>query len=136
MSSILVFYDWNKIDQQSRNSVPRTLRIISLVLSGITTPDSYTSPDYYILQHSYKGSSFLANSDKLLRFIRSPQSNSFDIPIVQYVYLASLRRYADYMVNKQTTLSLLESPLSMEVIKTNKLLRIEDGIIHFKLEKF
>ena len=111
------------------------MAIITIVLED-TIPQNNRTLASKLSHVNFKGQSFLVNPAKLLRFIRSHQSNNLQPEIVQYVYLASFRRYSDYLVTNQTTLNLLESPVGTEVILKNKLLSIKDSQIVFKLEKF
>lgn len=131
----MVFYDWNKIEYYGNRKVSETLHIIKAVLEKRFTPINRRDPLVLAFSKTtFKGQSFIINEKKLLQFIQK-YSHIYTINIIEYVYLASFRRYADYLATKQTTLNLLESPLSMEVINRNKLLKVENNNIHFLLEK-
>jgi uncharacterized protein (DUF924 family) len=79
----------------------------------------------------FSGQSFLQNPEILFdnAYKYSPKE------IVQYLALASFRRYSEYLATQKTTLSLLESPLGIDKIKQNRLLDIDIfNEIHFLYE--
>ena len=79
----------------------------------------------------YSGDSFLINPKLLLR----NRKNHKDIHIVEYIGLASLRNYSDYVVTSNKTLDLLACVGKEDLIKNNSLLHIADGKVYFKYEE-
>ena len=58
-----------------------------------------------------------------------------DKEVAEYAGVASFRNYHYYVNSKDTTLGLLECPISEEIIKANRLLEIKEGRIHFLFEE-
>jgi len=58
-----------------------------------------------------------------------------DKEIAQYAGIASLRNYFDYQSRKDTTLDLLHYTGEEDIIKQNRLLRIENDRVHFLFEE-
>jgi hypothetical protein len=51
-----------------------------------------------------------------------------------YVMIASYRNYLHYKTTGDTTLQLIHIPFFTKLINNNRMLRMEDGVIHFKFE--
>ncbi len=58
-----------------------------------------------------------------------------DVEIAQYAGIASLRNYFDYQSKKDTTLDLLNFTGKQDILTKNRLLRVENGRIHFLFEE-
>jgi hypothetical protein len=58
-----------------------------------------------------------------------------DKEVAEYAGVASFRNYHNYVNSKDTTLDLLECPISEDIIKANRLLKIKEGRIHFMFEE-
>ena len=94
-------------------------------------PRNLYDPLYNYYYDDFSGESFLLRPTILLHeaFRYRPKE------VAQYIGLASFRNYAHYCVTRDTTLDLLHSPVHEDIINKNRLLRIENGRIHFLYEK-
>ena len=72
----------------------------------------------------------LINPEKLL----VERKNYSSIEASMYVMIASFRNYLHYKTTGDTTLQLIHIPFFTKLINNNRLLRMEDGVIHFKFE--
>ena len=54
--------------------------------------------------------------------------------IMQYFSLASRRSFAKYVHGRTTTLDFFHANVEEDAIDNNRLLTLEDGLIHFKYE--
>ena len=66
-------------------------------------------------------------------FEKSPQFS--DREWAEYIAVASYRNLNSYYENRKTTLDLLHNPVPEVIINNNRLLKIENGVIHFRFEK-
>jgi hypothetical protein len=96
------------------------------------TPKSRYDPLYRLKQFDFTGDSYLLDPHSLLLWGRVEASLK---EIADYIGLASLRKYSEYLTTNDAGLDILHSPLSEEQIKQNRLLSIENGRIRFKYEE-
>ena len=83
-------------------------------------------------KHKFSGKSYLLNAKQLLETGRTFS----DKEVAEYAGVGrSFRNYHDYVNTKDTTLGLLECPISEDILKNNRLLDIRDGRIHFLFEE-
>ena len=54
--------------------------------------------------------------------------------IMQYISLASFRSFVKYVHGRTTTLDFFHSNVKEDAIDNNRLLTLEDGLIHIKYE--
>ncbi len=94
-------------------------------------PQSVRDPVYNYYYTDWSGSSFLADPWALWENHKGYTAKE----VAEYIGLASYRSYAHYSATRDLTLDLLHSPLSEKTINSNRLLRIEDGRVHFLFEK-
>lgn len=107
------------------------MRLIYYV-TNLPTPNNKDDPYYNYSKTNWSGTSFLVHPERLFAIPKS----EYDLKeLAEYVGLASLRNYAEYKVYKKTTLDLVKSPLPEDTLKTNRLLEVRDGKIHFLLEE-
>ena len=76
------------------------------------------------------GDSFLVNPEELLREAKKYGYMSASL----YIMVASYRNYLYYKKTGRTSLELIHLPFVEEIINKNRLLRMKDGVIHFKFE--
>ena len=82
-------------------------------------------------KHKFGGKSYLLNAKQLLETGRTFS----DKEVAEYAGVASFRNYHDYVNTKDTTLGLLECPISEDILKNNRLLEIKEGRIHIMFEE-
>jgi len=94
-------------------------------------PENKYDKLYKYAQKSYVGGSFLLHPDVLLY---NAYKHSYR-EIGQYLALASLRPFADYITTGETTLDLTVCEVPVELFTENSLLRIEDNKVYFLYEE-
>ena len=126
-----MFFDWNKIYKKTDGSVGSLFLVIKM-LAYKEVPSNFNDKIIPYYGKDYGGVSFLLCPKVLM-------DNAFRYShkeVVQYVALASYRKYADYLTSGNLTLPLVESPLDENKIKQNRLLQLDEyDNIHFKYEK-
>mgnify|MGYP003959517169 CR=1 FL=1 len=126
----MLFYDWKKMFEAAEGS-PLALFIIFKMLATDAVPrNKYDDIYKYAGKHFY-GESFLIHPDVLLHSCHKHEYRE----IAQYLAVASMRPYADYLTTGETTLDLLQCEIEQEYFEDNSLLRIEDGKVHFLYEE-
>lgn len=125
----MIFYSWKKIVQLAGLNSRKIILAIRCLNGEV--PKNRFDPLYRYYIKDLKGPSFLLNPTRLI------EETAYYKPreIAEYVGLASFRNYANYTTLKDTTLDLLHSPVSHSLINKNRLLRIDNGKIHFLFEE-
>lgn len=126
----MLFYNWEKILRESKGSVKDIMTILNILTYKLPPVNRYDRK-FKFWTKSFYGNSFLVNPKPI--FIQRRRYS--DSELVQYAGIASLRNYFEYQKNKDTTLDLLHFTGNEDSIKNNRLLRIEDGRIHFLFEE-
>ena len=126
----MILFNWEKIKTESKYKVGDILTILH-ILTYKLPPVNKNDRIYKYWQKSFHGHSFLVNPECL--FIQRRRYS--DSEIAQYAGIASLRNYYEYQKTKDTTLDLLYFSGKIEVINKNRLLRVENGRIHFLFEE-
>jgi len=126
----MFLFDWQKVYDSAECNVSRCNMIMEMLINKQTPRNKYDRI-YKFSRMDFTGSSFLLHPDVLLH--HSYKYSNRDVSI--YYALASIRGYAEYVVSQKTTLDLIHLPVSLESITDNRLLRIEDGNIHFLYEE-
>jgi hypothetical protein len=126
----MLFYDWKKMFEAAEGS-PLAVFIIfkMLVTNGI--PRNKFDDIYKYAGKHFNGESFLIHPDVLLHNAYKHDYRD----IAQYLALASIRPYADYLVTGEPTLDLLQCEVDQELFEDNSLLTIKDGKVHFLYEE-
>ncbi len=126
----MLLFNWKQVLRESRRSNAELLKIMTYLTFK---PKIYSKYDMYYKYSTvnWSGSSFLRNPKPL--FIHR---KSFpDKQIVEYIGLASLRNYPEYVMQGILTLDLLACSRKEDLINNNRLLSIENGEIHFLYEE-
>lgn len=125
----MIFYDWRSIKLFSKGRPDKIILAIRTLLGE--KPRNHRDPLYFFYVKNLTGSSFLVNIEEVLEndFFYKPRE------IAEYIGIASYRNYAHYALSGDTTLNLLQCPISEKVINNNRLLSIHNGKIHFKYEE-
>ena len=109
---------------------PTAIMTIIHIMTYKIIPSSHRDKTFKYYGKSFYGDSFLLNPRQLL----VERKNYSNVEAAIYVQVASYRKYFEYKRTGDTTLQLLHFPLLEEIINENRLLRIENGVIHFKFE--
>ena len=108
-----LFYSWNKVLKYNAYNETKLLNFFSK----------------RVIPKELSGNSFILNTKDLIL------SKYFLSEKIDYIYLCSIRNFFDYNYSKEAGLFLYFSPISIEKIKTNRLLTIKDDYIKFKYEE-
>ena len=127
----MILYNWKSILKSSNGNVNDIITILRIITYKIT-PKNYYDKTFKFYQKNYGGSSYLVHPEILLTQGRAQYS---DKEVAEYVGVASFRNYYEYKRTGNTTLDLIHCPVSEETIKSNRLLDIRDGCIHFLFEE-
>ena len=126
----MLFYDWKKMFEAAEGSPLAVFIIFKMLVTRAIPKNKYDDIYKYASKH-FNGESFIVHPDVLLH-----NSYKHDYrEIAQYLALASLRPYADYLVTGDTTLDLLQCEVDQELFKDNSLLHIKKGKVHFLYEE-
>ena len=126
----MLLYDWKKIWDYTDGNVSDCVLIFKMMTKNLIPQNRYDRL-YRFRNADFRGHSFLVHPDVLL--FHSYKYTQREI--AQYLALASLRSLAEYYASGVITLSLIETPINIELFEDNRLLRIENGIIHFIYEE-
>jgi hypothetical protein len=126
----MVFYNWRRIYALTKGSSFKIFDVIEY-LTYRKLPWNKLSKHYWVSQHDWHGDSFLINPRDLLE---QGQLITTKRDIAEYVGLASMRNYAEYKVFGDPTLDFLACSGKEDIIQRNRLLRLEDGRVHFLYE--
>ena len=127
----MILYNWKKILKETNGKVSEGVAILYILTYKKEPPINRKDRRFKYWTKSFHGKSFLLNSEALLI-----QRNRYsDVEIAQYAGIASLRNYFDYQSKKDTTLDLLFFTGKQEILTKNRLLRVENGRIHFLFEE-
>ena len=126
----MLFYDWKKMFEAAEGS-PLALFVIFKMLVTNAIPRNKFDDIYKYAGKHFNGESFLIHPDVLLHNAYKHDYRD----IAQYIALASIRPYADYLVTGDTTLDLLQCEVDQELFENNSLLTVKDGKVHFLYEE-
>ena len=126
----MLFYDWKKIFETSQGS-PSAMFIIFKMMQEDAIPANKFDRIYKYASKTFTGESFLVHPDVLLY---NSYKHSYR-EIAQYLAVASMRPYADYLVTGDTTLDLLQCEIEQEFFEDNSLLRVDNDKVHFLYEE-
>ena len=127
----MIFFNWSKIYVESDGLPNKILDIIAYLTFKPIAENNY---DTHILRMSsinWSGISYLVNPKSILINRKKVSEDR----LAEYVALASFRNYNNYKVTKQATLSIYECPISLDSLKNNKLLTIQNDQIYFCWEE-
>jgi len=125
----MIKYNWEKIFREAKGDSVSILTIIHL-LTYKRIPASRKDKTFKYFGKSFLGNSFLLNPRQLLAE-RKYYSNK---EAAEYVAVASYRNYFNYNQTGKTTLELIHLPVETTIVNRNRLLRIENGLVHFLFE--
>ena len=125
----MIKYNWEKINSETKGDSTSILTIVHL-LTYKRIPASRKDKTYKYFGKSFVGDSFLLNPRQLL----AERRNYSNKEAAEYIAVASYRNYFNYKQTGQTTLELIHLPVSENIVNRNRLLRIENGPVHFLFE--
>jgi hypothetical protein len=125
----MIKYNWEKINSETNGDSTSILTIVHL-LTYRRIPASRKDKTYKYFGKSFVGDSFLVNPRQLLAE-RKRYSNK---EAAEYIAVASFRNYFNYQQTGQTTLELIHLPVTTTIVNRNRLLRIDNGLVHFLFE--
>ena len=126
----MLFYDWKKMFEASEGSPLAIFVILKMLVTNAVPINKYDNIYKYAMK-SFVGESFLLHPDVLMHNAYKHDYRE----IAQYIALASMRPYADYLATGTITLDLLQCEVDRELFNDNSLLRIEDNKVHFLYEE-
>lgn len=126
----MVRFDWDKIQKVSKGNIKTIINVLYW-LTYRELPYHKGQPIYKIFDKDYSGTSFIINLDSLFYYKDRKFTKT---QMVDYVYLASYRSYAEYKMTDMIDLPRAQSPFPLERVRDNPLLIIKQNNIKFKLE--
>ena len=127
----MIRYNWKKILRESKGKVSDLMLIVWYVTYNYP-PTSKRDRLFKFYGKDYSGDSFLIYPEGMYKYRKSASDSEW----AAYVGIASYRSYNEYIINQQLTLEVERVPKRLQpIIKRNRLLKIEDGYIHFEYEK-
>ena len=125
----MIKYNWEKIFRETNGDSTSILTIVHL-LTYKRIPASKKDKTYKYFGKSFVGNSFLLNPRELLAK-RKYYSNK---EAAEYIAVASYRNYFNYNRTGETTLELIHLPVETTIVNRNRMLRVENGLVHFLFE--
>ena len=125
----MIKYNWEKIYNETNGDSTSILTVVHL-LTYKRIPASRRDKTYKYFGKSFVGNSFLLNPRELLAK-RQYYSNK---EAAEYIAVASYRNYFNYNRTGETTLELIHLPVETTIVNRNRMLRIENGLVHFLFE--
>ena len=125
----MIKYNWEKIYREAKGDSVSILTIIHL-LTYKRIPASRKDKTYKYFGKSFLGDSFLLNPRQLL----AERKNYSNKEAAEYIAVASYRNYFNYKQTGKTTLELIHLPVETTIVNRNRLLRIDNGLVHFLFE--
>ena len=127
----MIRYNWKKILKDSNNKVSDILLITWYVTYGYP-PTSKRDRLFKFYGKNYLGDSFLIYPEGIYKYRKTASDSEW----AAYIGIASYRSYNEYLINNKLTLEVERVPKRLQpIILKNRLLTVEDEIIHFLYEK-
>ena len=125
----MIKYNWEKIYNETNGDSTSILTIVHL-LTYKRIPASKKDKTYKYFGKSFVGNSFLLNPRQLL----AERKNYSNKEAAEYIAVASYRNYFNYNRTGETTLELIHLPVDTTIVNRNRMLRVENGLVHFLFE--
>ena len=125
----MIKYNWEKIFREAKGDSVSILTIIHL-LTYKRIPASRKDKTYKYFGKSFLGDSFLLNPRQLL----AERKNYSNKEAAEYIAVASYHNYFNYKQTGKTTLELIHLPVETAIVNRIRLLRIDNGLVHFLFE--
>lgn len=125
----MTLFNWKKIVKDTGGKTNDILAIMHW-LTFRQVPQSRKDRLFRYFERNYEGDSFLVNGESIFY-----KKHNYDMAeIMQYFSLASYRSFAKYVHERAVTLDFFHVEVEEDAIDNNRLLTLEDGLIHFKYE--
>jgi hypothetical protein len=125
----MIKYNWEMIFRETNGDSTSILTIVHL-LTYKRIPASKKDKTYKYFGKSFVGDSFLLNPRQLL----AERKNYSNKEAAEYIAVASYRNYFNYNRTGETTLELIHLPVDTTIVNRNRMLRVENGLVHFLFE--
>ena len=125
----MVLFDWKKIVDRTGGKSKDILAIMHM-LTFMTFPSDTKDVLYKYIHINFVGNSFAVTLQPFFYEAKNYTTRER----LEYLSLLSRRSFAEYMHTHEVTLDLSHANLSQDIINRNRLLTLEDGLIHFKYE--
>jgi len=126
----VIFYDWETMAKLAKGDPKNIIVMVARLTYNLTCHSSNRQKDIFY-KSDISGDSYLLNPELLLK-----NENAASLRhMVEYIGLASYRRYADYQMTGDSSLSIHHCRMKIENIEKNPLLIVRNDKIHFKLEE-
>ena len=127
----MIRYNWKKILKDSNNKVSDILLVVWYVTYGYP-PTSKRDRLFKFYGKDYSGDSFLIFPEGIYKYRKTASDSEW----AAYIGIASYRSYNEYLINKKLIIEVEGVPKRLQpIILKNRLLKIEDGLVHFLYEK-
>ena len=127
----MIRYNWKKILKDSNNKVSDILLVVWYVTYGYP-PTSKRDRLFKFYGKDYLGASFLIFPEGIYKYRKTASDSEW----AAYIGIASYRSYNEYLINNKLTIEVERVPKRLQpIILKNRLLTVEDGIVHFLYEK-
>lgn len=127
----MITYNWLQMRHYSEGKPKGILEALEFITYPRIPNNRYDVVTKQLCEIDWKGNSFILNPEAILEH-KNFYSNT---ELAEYVGLASFRNLAEYITTGQKTLSIADSPLNIETIKSNRLLTLTDGKVYFRWEE-
>jgi len=117
---------------KSGHSAKKIVEIIDYITFR-PIPSLFTDPVKNYVLIDWSGSSFLLRPKELLRAGYGGKYSKKEM--AQYIWLASLRNYSEYLITNKLSLDLLACLGKEDLINNNSLLQLVDDQVHFRFEE-
>jgi len=126
----MLLFDWKKIYNTAAGDPTDIVRILRMLVEKRIPKNKYEK-EYFYSQMNFDGTSFLVHPERLLY-------NGYKFTFREmavYTGIAALRPLPDLYASHKITLDLLHLPAeTLPHIYENRLLEIENGLVHFLYE--
>tara|TARA_Y100000590_G_C15740127_1_gene1019975 strand:- start:2631 stop:3029 length:399 start_codon:yes stop_codon:yes gene_type:complete len=127
----MIRYNWKKILKDSKSKVSDIL-LITWYITYDYPPTSKRDRLFKFYGKDYSGDSFLIYPEGIYKYRKSASDSEW----AAYIGIASYRSYNEYLLSKKLTIEVERVPKRLQpIILKNRLLKIENGEIHFRYEK-
>lgn len=128
----MIRYNWKRIIRKTGHSSKEIFNAFKAhYYKGTRLPKNKYDPLYKYYFDDFSGESFIIHPEDLILYSFKWKPKE----IAQYIGLAAYRSYVDYALFNKKSLEVICSPLGLEKIKQNRLLKVVDDDIYFYYEE-
>lgn len=126
----MVRFNWKKIERKANHDIIKIIKIMKWLTFG-TVPNHSRGIEYGLSGVDFTGLSYIKNPASLYVYQQRYFTN---LQMVEYMYVASLRNYAEYSITGDTSLPIEQCSLSIARVQANPLFDLKNNTIELKLE--